>query len=235
MTKSNFPSVTTKVIILVEMVLLALHVFMFTINVCVNIWNTECPITIGKFQGWTNPDLLDLVWYASEWGYIGGMISLVNLLLAHIDSKWQKPAHILFQICFGFNVFVFTTFCVYIGPTILSKQIGFDYLEMTWVHILPICSSMILITMLDFVFLKKDAIYTFYTGALYFLINYIGTLYKGRPEYSMVLLSWKYPVLTIFISFCISCIMCATVYTMAILTQKIHGFDEKKGKWNYER
>ena len=121
LTKSNYRWATTKVILGVEIGLLGLHIFMFTINVCVNIWNTECPITIGKFNGWTDPSLLDFVWFASEWGYIGGMMSLVCLIMAHWDRKWQNPAHKLIQVSFGINIFVFVTFLVYIAPTRLSK------------------------------------------------------------------------------------------------------------------
>ena len=222
-------------IIVVEIILLALHVFMFSINMCINIWNKECPLTIGKFNGWTNPSVLDFIWYQSEWGYISGMLSLVCLIMTHYSKSWQKPAQILMQISFSFNAFIFTCFVVYIAPERLSKQIGFDYLEMAWVHILPICSSTILIVMLDMVYLKRDAKYTFYVGNAYGLCNFIGTQYKGEPMYKLTMMSWKYPLLTVFIIILMSVIITAASYSMAILTQKIRGFDEEKEKWNFEK
>ena len=53
--------------------------------------------------------------------------------------------------------------------------------------------------------------------------------------YKVVLLSWEYPILTLFISIAISAIMAGCTYAVAILTQKIRGYDEEKEKWNFEK
>ena len=188
LTKSNYKCINSNHLLAIKIVLFVLHFMMFSINFCVDIMGGECPL-VAKVR-WADADLLDFLWFESEWGFCSSMMSLLISALAHKWVSLTKPAVILMEVAWCFNSMIFTVFCIYIYPVRLAPQHGWKPFEMSYVHALPSVSSFIMLILTDMVFLKRDYKLGI-LGFIYICFNGLGTIYKGKPVYSGVYVaSW---------------------------------------------
>ena len=206
---------------------------MFSINFCVDIFGGECPL-VAKVR-WADADLLDFIWFESEWGFCSSMMSLLISAMAHKWTSLTKPAVILMEVAWCFNSMIFTVFCVYILPVRLAPQHGWKPFEMSYVHALPTISSFTMLILTDMVFLKRDTKFGI-LGFIYICFNGLGTIYKGKPVYSGVwVASWQSIPASLSIGVLQTIGMSLSLYYTAKLLQKIRGFDEEKEQFNFPR
>ena len=61
LTNSNYTFFTPNRLLALKIFLFCLHLMMFSINFCVDIFGGECPL-VAKVR-WADADLLDFVWF----------------------------------------------------------------------------------------------------------------------------------------------------------------------------
>ena len=189
LTKSNYEFWTPNKLLALKVFLFCLHFMMFSINFCVDIFGGECPLVAHVY--WDDADLLDFVWYQSEWGFCSSMLGLLFSALAHKWVSFTKPAVIMMEVAWCFNTIIFSVFVAYIYPTLLAPMHGWKPFEMSYVHALPTVSSILMLILIDMVYLKRDYKLGI-LGFIYTIFNGLGTIYKGKPIYGdgMYITSW---------------------------------------------
>jgi len=118
------------------------------------------------------------------------------------DSIWFRFAAITQEVVMGFNIVITILFWVVLAPLVFKDLSwhGYDLFlrsRMTFLHIMPLVSSIVNLVMTDMRFLKKDWKYVFMCGVLYIPANGLGTWVAGHPLYPIV--DWKNPLETVIL------------------------------------
>lgn len=175
---------------------------------------------------------------ASYWGFHLAWMSLAAQLIAGFGSSrfWSKFATYTSELSLSMSVSICILYWPFEFHNFMHDKWDTTLFTALFVHSTPFVVTILNLLLSKTIFLKKDAKYGILIQFCYMPFNYFGGIYVfHRPIYYQSPISdWSTPWVTFALSCGSAMIQFVSIYVVALITQRAHGFVEHDKKWRRE-